>query len=32
HLEASLPFVTDEHYVGSHWLGSFAIYALTRGR
>jgi hypothetical protein len=32
HLEASLPFVTDEHYVGSHWLGSFAIYALTRGQ
>ena len=32
HLEASLPFVTDEHYVGSHWLGSFAIYALTRKR
>lgn len=32
HLEASLPFVTDEHYVGSHWLGSFALYALTRPR
>ena len=32
HLAASLPFVTDEHYVGSHWLGSFAIYALTRDR
>ena len=32
HLEASLPFVTDEHYAGSHWLGSFAIYALTRKR
>ena len=32
HLAASLPFVTDEHYVGSHWLGSFAIYALTRNR
>lgn len=32
HLEASLPFVTDEFYVGSHWLGSFAIYALTRNR
>ncbi|MEO1035390.1 MAG: DUF2891 domain-containing protein [Pseudomonadota bacterium] len=30
HLAASLPFVTDDHYVGSHWLGSFAIYALTR--
>ena len=32
HLDASLPFVTDEHYEGSHWLGSFAIYALTRER
>lgn len=32
HLAASLPFVTAENYVGSHWLGSFAIYALTRGR
>jgi hypothetical protein len=32
HLGASLPFVSDEHYVGSHWLGSFAIYALTRPR
>lgn len=32
HVAASLPFVTDEFYVGSHWLGSFAIYALTRDR
>ncbi|MEL7025350.1 MAG: DUF2891 domain-containing protein [Pseudomonadota bacterium] len=32
HLAASLPFVTGDHYVGSHWLGSFAIYALTRPR
>ncbi|MEM8547429.1 MAG: DUF2891 domain-containing protein [Pseudomonadota bacterium] len=32
HLAASLPFVTDEFYVGSHWLGSFALYALTRDR
>ncbi len=32
HLDASLPFVTGEHYEGSHWLGSFAIYALTRPR
>lgn len=30
HLEASLPHITSEHYEGSHWLGSFAIYALTR--
>ena len=32
HLEASLPHVTSEHYEGSHWLGSFAVYALTRSR
>lgn len=32
HLAASLPFVTGDYYVGSHWLGSFAIYALTRDR
>jgi len=30
HIEASLPHITSEHYEGSHWLGSFAIYALTR--
>ena len=32
HLDATLPHVTGEYYEGSHWLGSFAIYALTRGR
>ena len=32
HLEASLPHVATEHYEGSHWLGSFAVYALTRNR
>ena len=32
HLAATLPHVTGEHYEGSHWLGSFAIYALTRNR
>ena len=32
HLDASLPHVTSEHYEGSHWLGSFAVYALTRSR
>ena len=32
HLDASLPHVTSEHYEGSHWLGSFAVYALTRAR
>ncbi len=32
HLDASLPHVSSEHYEGSHWLGSFAVYALTRNR
>ncbi len=30
HLDASLPYVASAHYEGSHWLGSFAVYALTR--
>jgi hypothetical protein len=30
HLDASLPHVASAHYEGSHWLGSFAVYALTR--
>jgi hypothetical protein len=30
HLGASLPHVATEHYEGSHWLASFAVYALTR--
>jgi hypothetical protein len=29
HARASLPSVTSEHYEGSHWLGTFAIYLLT---
>ena len=29
HLSASLAFVTSEHYVGSHWLGTFALYGAT---
>ncbi|MFN7990317.1 MAG: DUF2891 domain-containing protein [Thermoanaerobaculia bacterium] len=29
HAEASLPSVTSEHYEGSHWLGTFAVYLLT---
>mgnify|MGYP001816496021 CR=1 FL=1 len=32
HLAASLPHVATEHYEGSHWLASFAVYALTRNR
>jgi len=30
HAEAGLEAVTDEHYAGAHWLGSFAVYLLTR--
>jgi hypothetical protein len=30
HRDASLPAVTAEHEAGSHWLGSFAVYLLTR--
>lgn len=29
-LNASLPYVATEHYEGSHWLASFAIYALSQ--
>lgn len=29
HLAASLPYVASPHYEGSHWLGTFAVYALT---
>ena len=32
HLSAALPHVATEHYEGSHWLASFAVYALTRNR
>jgi len=30
HAEAGLEGVSDEHYAGSHWLGSFATYLVTR--
>lgn len=30
HAQAGLAAVTDEHYEGSHWLPSFAVYLLTR--
>ncbi|HZU41499.1 MAG TPA: DUF2891 domain-containing protein [Terriglobales bacterium] len=30
HARAGLAAVTGEHYVGSHWLGTFAVYLLTR--
>ncbi len=29
HAKASLPSVTSEHYEGSHWLGTFAVYLET---
>jgi Protein of unknown function (DUF2891) len=29
HAEAGLRAITGEHYVGSHWLGTFAVYLLT---
>ncbi|MCH2084693.1 MAG: DUF2891 domain-containing protein [Saprospiraceae bacterium] len=29
HLEASVPFIASEYYEGTHWLASFAVYALT---
>ena len=29
HREAGLAAVTGEHYVGTHWLGTFAVYLLT---
>jgi Protein of unknown function (DUF2891) len=30
HAGAALPAVTGEHYEGGHWLGTFAVYLLTR--
>lgn len=30
HEEAGLAAVTGEHYEGGHWLGSFAVYLVTR--
>ena len=30
HLEAGIAGLSSPHYAGSHWLGSFAVYALTR--
>ena len=30
HRSASLGAVTSEHYVGSHWLGTFALYGAVR--
>lgn len=30
HAEAGLAAVTGQHYEGGHWLGSFAVYLVTR--
>lgn len=30
HVEYSLPSIVDDNYEGTHWLGSFAIYALQQ--
>jgi hypothetical protein len=30
HAEAGLKAVTGEHYEGGHWLGSFAVYLVTK--
>jgi hypothetical protein len=30
HAEAGLAAVTGEHYEGGHWLGSFAVYLVSR--
>jgi hypothetical protein len=30
HRAAALPAVTGEHYEGGHWLGTFAVYLVTR--
>jgi hypothetical protein len=29
HLGAGLPAVNSANYEGAHWLGSYAVYALT---
>jgi hypothetical protein len=30
HMQTSLPQIVDDHYEGTHWLGSFAVYALQQ--
>ncbi len=29
HLNATVPYIASEHYEGTHWLASFAVYALV---
>lgn len=30
HLNATVPYIASTHYEGSHWLASFAVYALSQ--
>jgi DUF2891 family protein len=30
HADAALPAVTGEHYEGGHWLGTYAVYLISR--
>jgi Protein of unknown function (DUF2891) len=30
HADAALPAVTGEHYEGGHWLGTFAVYLMSK--
>ena len=32
HIDYSLPNIVDDNYGGTHWLGSFAIYALNKAK
>ncbi|GAB3035109.1 DUF2891 domain-containing protein [Bowmanella dokdonensis] len=32
HVRYSLPSIVDDNYEGTHWLGSFAVYALQQAR
>jgi hypothetical protein len=32
HVKYSLPAIVDDNYEGTHWLGSFAIYALNQNK
>ena len=29
HLESTVPNIASEHYEGTHWLATFAVYALS---
>lgn len=32
HIQHSLPSIVDDNYSGTHWLGSFALYAMKSGK